>query len=401
MRIEAVSLLQALVEFKEFGTSSKVEEKLFDGVLLPVVSNEFWTAKQRAAHSLHEISYRACFKPQVPAFFIDRLTDPGEVVFDPFMGRGTTVLEAVLKGREGWGNDINPLAPLMLEPRLAPVTVSEVVSRLNSLDLESPAADEPEELLTFFHPVTLRAICRLREYLLQREREKALDPVDTWIRMVAANRLTGHSPGFFSVYTLPPNQATSVKAQQRINQRRGQVPPLRDVREIILKKSRTLLKDFEPHNTPPCWRLAVGAADHLVDFPEGEVSLVVTSPPFLDVIDYAGDNWLRGWFCGIDTRKVSISILRNVDAWTSFISDVFAQLRRLLKQGGCIAFEVGEVRGGTVKLEDAVVRAALVAKLKPELILINDQEFTKTARVWGVDNNRKGTNSNRIVVIRK
>ena len=43
---------------------------------VPVFVNEFWTSKQRAAHSLHEISYRACFKPQLPRFFITRLTVP-------------------------------------------------------------------------------------------------------------------------------------------------------------------------------------------------------------------------------------------------------------------------------------------------------------------------------------
>ena len=47
----------------------------------------------------------------------------------------------------------------------------------------------------------------------------ALDGVDRWIRMVAVNRLTGHSPGFFSVYTLPPNQAASLDAQAKINAR--------------------------------------------------------------------------------------------------------------------------------------------------------------------------------------
>ncbi len=52
--------------------------------------NEFWTSGQRQAHSLHEISYRACFKPQLPEFFIARLTDPGDTVYDPFSGRGTT-----------------------------------------------------------------------------------------------------------------------------------------------------------------------------------------------------------------------------------------------------------------------------------------------------------------------
>jgi hypothetical protein len=53
---------------------------------VPTLTNEFWTAKQRAPHSLHEVSCRACFKPQLPEFFISRLTAPGDVVYDPFMG---------------------------------------------------------------------------------------------------------------------------------------------------------------------------------------------------------------------------------------------------------------------------------------------------------------------------
>ena len=43
--------------------------------------------------------------------------------------------------------------------------------------------------------------------------------------MVAINRLTGHSPGFFSVYTMPPNQAVSAVSQRKINAARGQMPP--------------------------------------------------------------------------------------------------------------------------------------------------------------------------------
>ena len=33
---------------------------------------EFWTNKQRQACSIHEVSYRACFKPQLPKYFIDK-----------------------------------------------------------------------------------------------------------------------------------------------------------------------------------------------------------------------------------------------------------------------------------------------------------------------------------------
>ena len=74
---------------------------------MPLLVNEFWTSRQRAAHSLHEISYRACFKPQLPRFFIKRLTAPGETVYDPFSGRGTTALEAALLGRRPVACDVN------------------------------------------------------------------------------------------------------------------------------------------------------------------------------------------------------------------------------------------------------------------------------------------------------
>ena len=100
-------------------------------------------------------------------------------------------------------------------------------------------------LEVFYHPETLREICALREYLLARDRSGSLDGVDRWIRMVAVNRLTGHSPGFFSVYTLPPNQAASAAAQLKINARRKQVPPRRDVRALIVAKTRSLLTDCD------------------------------------------------------------------------------------------------------------------------------------------------------------
>ncbi len=80
---------------------------------------------------------------------------------------------------------------------------------------------------------------------------------------------------------------------------------------------------------------------------------------------------------------------------------VFHELQRVLRPGGHVAFEVGEVRGGTIKLEETVVLCGLDSRSLPMLILINDQKFTKTANCWGVDNNSKGTNTNRIVLFQK
>ena len=90
-----------------------------------------------------------------------------------------------------------------------------------------------------------------------------------------------------------------------------------------------------------------------------------------------------------------------LDEWQRAMTDVFCELFRVLRPGGHVAFEVGEVRGGELRLEEVVVPCGVEAGLQPVLVLINDQKFTKTANCWGVDNNSKGTNTNRIVVFRK
>src|SRR5277367_1886902 len=188
-------LLEQLVRFKEFGAASRLmqtEAKLFSGeaVSVPTCVNEFWTSKQRAANSLHEVSYRACFKPQLPRFFIERLTAPGEVVYDPFMGRGTTILEAALLGRIPCGCDVNPLSVCLARPRLEPPVLGEVAARLAAIDWRD-GGECPEDLLVFYHPETLREISALKKYLLRRKAEAPLDGVDGWIQMIALNRLTG------------------------------------------------------------------------------------------------------------------------------------------------------------------------------------------------------------------
>lgn len=84
-------------------------------------------------------------------------------------------------------------------------------------------------------------------------------------------------------------------------------------------------------------------------------------------------------------------------AWSA----VFQELHRVLRPGGLVAFEVGEVRGGKLKLEEGVLPCGVAAGLRPELVLIHDQRFTKTSHCWGQENNAKGTNTNRIVLFRK
>ncbi len=395
--------------YKEDGKHSRTTAKhlLINKERIPVYTNEFWTSRQRQAHSLHEVSYRACFKPQLPRFFIERLTKSGDRVYDPFSGRGTTVIEAALCGRNVAANDVNPLSSILSRSRLNIPTIEQLEERLRSIRYNNTyRSDIP--LSMFFHKRTLAEIVSLRNYLARRKKQGTEDDIDRWIRMVATNRLTGHSKGFFSVYTLPPNQAMSPESQRKVNRDRNQRPEYRDTKAIILRKSKQLMKDLDDGGRGlkaigKKGQFLTGDARTSKAIKTGAIQLTVTSPPFLDVVQYSKDNWLRCWFNSIDAEAVaeSITMSRTVDEWCGVMGSVFKELHRVTKQNGYVAFEVGEVRNGKVKLEEHVVALGRSAGFVCEGIMINQQRFTKTANIWGVSNNSKGTNSNRIVLFRK
>ncbi|MFN7086581.1 MAG: DNA methyltransferase [Burkholderiales bacterium] len=372
------------------------------------LTGEFWTSGQRQASSLHEISYRACFKPQLPRYFITRFTNDEDLVYDPFSGRGTTAVEAGLMGRRVVANDVNPLSRILTEPRLDPPMTNAVAERLAHIRYrEKLAADL--DLSMFYHRDTESEIVALKQYLAERKANGEEDGIDRWIRMVATNRLTGHSPGFFSVYTFPPNQAVTAESQRKINEKRKQTPEYRDTKSIILKKTRSLLSKLAEPDRANLRKIA-GSAQFLTGdarFTRGianeSVQLTVTSPPFLDIVGYASDNWLRCWFNDIDVEAVAktITMAKTIEAWSLVMGGVFKELYRVTKPGGWVAFEVGEIRNATLRLEEYVVPLGIQVGFSCEAILINSQIFTKTSNLWGVKNNKAGTNSNRIVVFRR
>jgi hypothetical protein len=181
------------------------------------------------------------------------------------------------------------------------------------------------------------------------------------------------------------------------------------VKEIILKKTRDLLKGLNSNQINQLKKIGKSSlfltedASNTVRIKSGTISLTVTSPPFLDVVNYKEDNWLRCWFNNIDAKKVEkkITMSKRIEDWCSVMQDVFHELYRITKKFGFVAFEVGEIRNGKIKLEEYVVPLGLNAGFECVGIMINQQEFTKTANIWGISNNKSGTNTNRIVIFRK
>jgi len=406
--IEEYEEANELSLFREKKSRFLIENIEMHGYNVKKITSEFWTAKQRQANSIHEISYRACFKPQLPNFFITKLSQEGDYVYDPFLGRGTTAIEAALLNRKIIGNDINPLSIILCEARLLVPNLEELKEYLDNIYLDKKAKADID-IWMFYHSDTEGEIVSLRKYLINKSINNELNNFDKWIRMVATNRLTGHSKNFFSVYTMPPNQAVSRESQIKINLKYNQKPEYKNVKDIIIKKSKDLVRDLTIEKIRLLEEIHKSALFFNTDarlnkeIPDNFVQLTITSPPFLDVIQYADDNWLRCWFNNIDPETIAKKIImsKTIEEWAYFIQDVFYELYRITKPNGYIAFEVGEVKNGKINLEEHVLPIGIKAGFEPVLIIINQQKFTKTSNIWGISNNKKGTNSNRIILFKK
>ncbi len=389
------------------------------GGSIPLYVGELWTARQRQMHPIHyAVSYRAAFKPELPQFFICRyLVNEGlreGIVLDPFSGRGTTVLQSNFSGFRAIGNDLNPVANYIACARQYIPPPERLLARLDRLDLAGrlkPERGERERLSPFFHERTLSEILKLRRIIAansnMQDRELAV------ISLAALSRLHGHSDGFFSAYSFPQISIMPA-AQRRNNDRRGIKPQYRSVKERIARKLRS---DFFQELPERCHHAATGnrylqkdARDLSVIAPSS-VDLIVTSPPFLDKVNYRADNWLRAWFLHLEEELNHSPLLITADAkeWGIFMADVMREMGRLLKPGARAVLEVGDVRSTraqeTLNLEE-ILLSFLPLKLRrgwliAEEIWINQQNFTKLANCWHINNNLKGTNTNRCLVLRR
>lgn len=118
-----------------------------------------------ASHNFH--SFPAKFPPQLPHKFIVSLTAPGEVVLDPMLGSGTTIVEACITGRHALGFDIDPLALLICRVKVTSLDADEVskIGAAISTQARRSVKETPD---------------LLQESLQNRVDKKTLEFIDYW-----------------------------------------------------------------------------------------------------------------------------------------------------------------------------------------------------------------------------
>ena len=117
---EQLSLEYGIRQYKKQGNYVKN--------LIDILSNDLDFHSKNSSYASHNFhSFPAKFPPQLPLKFITDLTDPNEIVLDPMMGSGTTILEAYLTERKAIGFDIDPLALLIARVKTTPLKLEDTI----------------------------------------------------------------------------------------------------------------------------------------------------------------------------------------------------------------------------------------------------------------------------------
>ena len=302
-------------------------------------------------HPFHSICpYVAMFPESFVAEQLEQYTEPDDLVFDPFCGRGTTVFESLLKGRQAAGADVNAVAACVAGAKAAAPGLAAILHRIDELEDAYGSGERPAEAPTPFlgkcyEPHTLSEILFLRRRLVWRH-----DPVDRFVAAVAMGILHGESQRsrFTLSNRMPRTISTKPGYSIRWWEERGLSAPRRRVFDCL--RGATLFRFREA----PAERLGTvrqGDARSAASlFPElaALVRLVVTSPPYLDTTDFAEDQWLRLWFLGGDPkprqRANRDDRIRNKPDYWAFLGQTWDGLLPLLADEATIVVRIGGAR---------------------------------------------------------
>ena len=299
-------------------------------------------------HRFHSLCpYFATF----PEAFVEKhlaATTLNGVVFDPFCGRGTAVFESLIRGRQGAGCDINPAAACVAGAKCDPPTLSDLLERLSALEKESrtyQACANVGELKDFFSlcfaPATFNQILFLRDKL-----DWLSDRTDRFIAALSLGALHGEShrsPHYFS-NRMPRTISTNPAYSVRWWRERGYTPPVRDVFSILRYMSSYRFKTFPPSLRGEIAMSDARKADESFPHLLGQITDVITSPPYLDTTSYREDQWLRLWFLGKiaatltcdDGRHHSVSKYKEflAESWTGVAPLLADEVRIVVRIGG-------------------------------------------------------------------
>jgi len=293
--------------------------------------------------------YPAKFIPQIPHHFIKSLSQEGDTVYDPFLGSGTTALEANILGRNAIGNDVNELAVLISKVKTTPIcenrlrTLDDLVNRIyNRISLfilgKENEIEEPEivNLKMWFKDFVIAELVIIKDEIGKLSDKDLVD-----FCLVALSGII-----------INVSHQDSDTRYVRVNK---SIKPGDTCNRFIkqLSKLRKLMIDSKQLIDKGKSELKVADSRMFGIFPQDSAALAVTSPPYPNAYDYHLYHKYRLYWLGMDIRKLRLNEIgahsdyskKNGPDEFDFKLDMekcFINISNILKPGSYFVIVIGD-----------------------------------------------------------
>jgi D12 class N6 adenine-specific DNA methyltransferase len=303
-----------------------------------------WSGSSIGSEStLHQLApYIGKLKTSIAGALVSAYSSPGDVILEPFSGSGAVALEALSQGRNIIANDVSPYAAVLTRAKLFPPrSESEAIRRAaryvrmakQTAEARRYRTDAPSWVKKFFHRKTLAETHALTQ-ILKEHRE--------WFLLACVLGILHHQrPGFLSY---PSSHLVPYLRLKKFP--RTRFPKLygyRDLEPRLLAKIHRAYRRMPAHNTSLMRRFTSQDVRSLKV--HERVDLLLTSPPYMNALDYGRDNRLRLWFLGVeDYREVDRRNCRTPEDFAKLIRCLAHLADGCLSQSGKLVLVIGEVR---------------------------------------------------------
>lgn len=307
--------------------------------------NVKWNSESTLATdwTLHQVApYIGRMKTSMARTLIKEGTRPGDLIVDPFCGCGVVPVEAAACGRRVVAGDWNPYAVLLTRAKLFPPASQRAAEkRLNDIWKLSRERYVIQDLRTvpawvrlFFHPETLRSALAFRD--------ACVDQKDDFLLACLLGILHHQRPGFLSY----PSSHLVPYLRDRKFPRRN-YPEMYEERDVLTRLLAKIHRTFRRPPVPYTEARRVFKADAR-EFPKIRgIKAVITSPPYMNELDYVRDNRLRLWFIDRSLPEGLELIGRDREqAFRALIKTVCVRLAPNVERRGYIILVVGDATRG-------------------------------------------------------
>lgn len=401
---------------------------------MPAINaSEYKQHSYREFSKIHQMTaYLAMFPPNLPHYFIERFSKVGDLVFDPFSGRGTTAFEACRMGRVGIGNDLNPLAICLTKSKVnIPTNKQDIFKRLKELERQyKPSNTNIKDIssdikMLYDESTTLPQLVFLRQNLNKKCK------VDIFILGILTGLMHGkHRKDGTSIYcsidmpntfSMSPNYVRNfIKTHKLTKPKQNVFTLLKQRTKHLLQEQDDTLKNLSQYKEGFCFEAdAIDSSDKVLEkYDKNSISLIITSPPYLKNIHYGKYNWIRLWLLNEDTKQVdnNVSIYHKMqkikgikdnlpfEKYAQYMQNLFNSWYKILKPKSNAFVVIGDVED--INLANKTweyIKQNGGCKLKLKQIIDDDIESNgarKVTRIWG-QKKGKATKIDRILHLQK